>query len=210
MKPRATTVLVPLSGARRPALRGCSRMPAGPGRTTMGTLSASGGSFYRPAAASLGRGQADRSASSCAVRGVRCRRWGLVCCRRGGSSHLRLGQRFRVPLAVASWGVSRLGERRSRVCRWSRGRRSSGCGSEATDRRAALPQSHPSGVAGRLTRTRLRRVADFEGHAHSSLFVPLKDSARHRSCPNDQCPIPPHADSGSGAVVQTSEGLDLL
>jgi hypothetical protein len=77
---------------------------------------------------------------------------------RGGSSRLRLVCVSLVTLAAASWGVVRLGGRRLRACRCSRGRRPSGSDSEARDRRAELPQRHPSGVAGRLTPTRLRRA----------------------------------------------------
>ena len=55
-----------------------------------------------------------------------------------------------MPLAVVSSGVVRLGGRRLRACRWSRGRRPNGSGTEATDRRAALPQRHPNGVGGRF------------------------------------------------------------
>ena len=75
-----------------------------------------------------------------------------------GSSPLRWVSVCVVPLAAASCGEARLEGRRSRVCRWSRDRRPSGCDSEARDRRAALPQRHPSEVGGLLTRTRLRRA----------------------------------------------------
>jgi hypothetical protein len=106
------------------------------------------------------QGQAVRSTSACAVpdRGVGCARRAWVCSRRSVSAQLRLASVFVVPLAVASWGVVRLGERRSRACRCSRGRRPSGSDSEARDRRATLPQRHPSGVGGPLTQTQLRRA----------------------------------------------------
>jgi hypothetical protein len=45
-----------------------------------------------------------------------------------------------VALFAAALGVVRLEGRRSRACRWSRGRRPSGCDSEATGRPAGLPQ----------------------------------------------------------------------
>jgi hypothetical protein len=102
------------------------------------------------------QGQAVWSTSVCAVadRGVG---GAWVCSRRSGLSQLRLASVFVVPLAVASWGVVRLRERRSRACRWSRGRRASRSDSEARDRRATLPQRHPSGAGGPLTQTQLRR-----------------------------------------------------
>ena len=104
--------------------------------------------------------RAVRSTSACAVpeRGVGCARGAWVCSRRSKSPQLRLASVFVGPLAVASWGVVRLGERRSRACRWSRARRPSGSDSEARDRRATLPQRHPSGVGDRLTQTQLRRA----------------------------------------------------
>ena len=114
-----------------------------------------------PPSSGLARqGQAVRSTSACAVpdRGVGCARGAWVRSRRSGSSQLRLASVSVVPLAVASWGVVRLGERRSRACRWSRGRRPSRSDSEARDRRATLPQRHPSGVGGPLTQTQLRRA----------------------------------------------------
>jgi len=104
--------------------------------------------------------QAVWSTSACAVpdRGVGWARGAWVCSRRGGSLQLRLVSVSVVTLAVASWEVVRLGERRSRACRWSRGRGPSGSDSEARDRRATLPQRHPSGVGDRLTQTQLRRA----------------------------------------------------
>ena len=61
-----------------------------------------------------------------------------------------------VMLAVPALGVVRLGGRRWPACRCSRGRRPTGCDSEATGPLAAPLQRHPSGDGGRLTRTRLR------------------------------------------------------
>jgi hypothetical protein len=61
-------------------------------------------------------------------------------------------------MVVAVSGAVRLGGRRSRGCRCSRGRRPSGCGSEARGRRATLPQRRRRGVGGSLTRTPLRRA----------------------------------------------------
>ena len=63
-----------------------------------------------------------------------------------------------VPLAVVGRGGVRLEGHRRRACRCSRGRRPSGSDIGARDRRATLPQRHPSGVGGQLIRTRLRRA----------------------------------------------------
>lgn len=63
-----------------------------------------------------------------------------------------------MPRAAAACGVVRLGGRRWRACKCSRGHRPSGCGNEARDRRAALRQQHPNGVGAPLTRTRLPRA----------------------------------------------------
>ena len=65
---------------------------------------------------------------------------------------------FVMPPSPASCAVARLEARRSRACRWSRGRRPSGCDSEAKDRRAELPRLHPGAVGDPLTRTQPRRV----------------------------------------------------
>jgi hypothetical protein len=111
-----------------------------------------------PLSSGLARqGQAVWSTSACAVadRGVG---GAWVCSRRSGSSQLRLASVFVVPLAVASWGVVPLAERRSRACRWSRGRRPSRSDNEARDRRATLPQRHPSGAGGPLSQTQPRRA----------------------------------------------------
>ena len=83
------------------------------------------------------------------------RTWRLVSSRCGGSSHLRLVSVSGVPLAAASWVAVRIARRRLRACRCSRARRPSGSDSEATDRRATLPQRRPSEVGGRLTQIRL-------------------------------------------------------
>jgi hypothetical protein len=61
-------------------------------------------------------------------------------------------------IVVAFSGAVRLGGLRSRGCRYSRGHRPSGCGSEARGRRAPLPQRRRRGVGGSLTRTPLRRA----------------------------------------------------
>ena len=61
-------------------------------------------------------------------------------------------------IVVALSGALRLGGLRSRACRCSRGRRPSGCDTEARGRRATLPQRHQRGVGGLLTRTPLRRA----------------------------------------------------
>ena len=93
-------------------------------------------------------------------------RWGMSAAKRAsglkpravGPSRLRFVSVSVVRLAVAAWGVVRLGGRRLRAYRGSRGRRPTGCDSEATARRVALPRRHPSEAGGRLTRTRLRRA----------------------------------------------------
>jgi hypothetical protein len=69
---------------------------------------------------------------------------------------------WRLRRALAAW----LGSKGTARCRWSRGRRLSGCDSEATDSRAGLPQSHPGGVGGPLTQTRPRRACRLQGHSH--------------------------------------------
>ena len=61
-------------------------------------------------------------------------------------------------IVVGVSGAVRRGGLRSRACRCSRGRRPSGCGTEARGRRATLPQRHRSGVGGSLTQTPLRRA----------------------------------------------------
>jgi hypothetical protein len=63
-----------------------------------------------------------------------------------------------VMLAVGALGVVRLGGRRLPACRCSRGRRPTGCDSEATGPPAALLQRHPSGDGGRSTRTQPRHA----------------------------------------------------
>ena len=152
---------LPRYGARR--AQPCARRPSGPrglGAAPSWHATRTRAALYRPAAGLARQGQAVRSTSACAVpdRGVGCARGAWVCSRRSGSSQLTLVSVFVVPLAVASWGVVRLGERRSRACRWSRGRRPSRSDSEARDRRATLPQRHPSGADGPLTQTQPRRA----------------------------------------------------
>ena len=61
-------------------------------------------------------------------------------------------------IVVGVLGAVRLAGLRWRACRCSRGHRPSGCGTEARDRRATLPQRHRRGVGGSLTQTPLRRA----------------------------------------------------
>ena len=91
--------------------------------------------------------------------GSRLRAWRLVSRRARWIVGSQVGASVSVAaLSVRVWGVVQLGERRLRACRCSRGRRPSGSDSEATAPLAALPQRHPSGAGGRLTRTRLQRA----------------------------------------------------
>ena len=128
-------VLALLSGAHRPtAPGGCSRVPAGP-RTAPLTAG-----YPRPAGPSIAKRRLRQAGASRSVDfvvrgppiGVGCARgvWSLA--GRGGSSQFRLVSVSAVSLASASWGVVRLGGRRLRACRCSRGRRPSGSDSEAT------------------------------------------------------------------------------
>ena len=71
-------------------------------------------------------------------------------------------------IVVALSGALRLGGLRSRACRCSRGRRPSGCDTEARGRRATLPQRHQRGVGGSLTRTPLRRAYRLQRPCSSS------------------------------------------
>jgi hypothetical protein len=127
-------------------------------RTNMGTPPMSGRSFYPPASASpparsrprrlrLFRSPIGESAARAAA---------VSLPGAGGSSRLSSVCVSVVMLAVAALGVVRLGGRRLPACRCSRGRRPTGCDSEATGPLAALLQRHPSADGGRLTRTRLR------------------------------------------------------
>jgi hypothetical protein len=114
-----------------------------------------------PSTAQLRHARASRSVGFVArgPRGVADRVCRLISCRaRWRPSHLRWFSVSVVSRAAACCGVVRLGGRRWRACRCSRGRRPSGSDSEARDRHAALPQPHPIAVDGRLTRTRLRRA----------------------------------------------------
>jgi hypothetical protein len=155
--------------------------------------------YPRPAGPSAAQRQlrhaaeAVRSASSCAVhyRGVGCARgvWSLA--ERGGLSRLRMVSVSVVPLAVASWGVVRLGERRLRAYRCSRGRRPSGSDSEAKDPLPTFSSTTPErGRRSVDSDSATTRLPTFKSHAHSLVVRASRGSSPSVICHRDQCPIP--------------------
>jgi hypothetical protein len=124
----------------------------------MGAPPMSGRSFYAPASASPPAGSRSRRLrlfrspiGKSAARAAAVSLPGA-----GRSSRLSSVCVSVVMPAVAALGDVRLAGRRLPACRCSRGRRPTGCDSEATGPLAAPLQRHPSGDGGRLTRTRLR------------------------------------------------------
>jgi hypothetical protein len=118
----------------------------------------SGRSFYPPASASPLGGSRSRRLRlfRSPIRESAARAAAVSSPGAGKSSRLSSVCVSVVMLAVPALGVVRLGGRRLPACRCSRGRRPTGCDSEATGPLAALLQRHPSGDGGRSTRTRLR------------------------------------------------------